>query len=208
MKLIIARHGNTFGPGDTIRRVGARTDLPLVESGRKQAEALGRTLQQCSPTLSSITCGSLTRLQETAALICSQFGNSLTPSIDPRFNELDYGEHDGMPEDEFLQAITTEALKEWNERAIPLPEWKINREELIDHWKNFSNEMKRGLYGDTALIVTSNGMARFAPYLTEDFEAFRKTHPLKLSTGAYGVFTYSEDHQHWHIEEWNVRPRG
>ena len=39
--LIIARHGNTFGPGDTPTRVGARTDLPLVESGKAQAKALG-----------------------------------------------------------------------------------------------------------------------------------------------------------------------
>jgi transcriptional regulator GlxA family with amidase domain len=29
--LIIARHGNTFEDGETPRRVGARTDLPLSE---------------------------------------------------------------------------------------------------------------------------------------------------------------------------------
>ena len=29
--LIIARHGNTFRPGETPTRVGSRTDLPLVE---------------------------------------------------------------------------------------------------------------------------------------------------------------------------------
>ena len=38
--LIIARHGNTFDKGDIPTRVGARTDLPLVEKGRAQAKAL------------------------------------------------------------------------------------------------------------------------------------------------------------------------
>lgn len=43
--LIIARHGNTFGPDDTPTRVGARTDLPLVESGIQQARLLGTHLR-------------------------------------------------------------------------------------------------------------------------------------------------------------------
>ena len=43
--LIIARHGNTFGPEDTPTRVGARTDVPLVGSGLEQGRALGRWLK-------------------------------------------------------------------------------------------------------------------------------------------------------------------
>jgi len=41
-QLFIVRHGNTFDPGDTVTRVGARTDLPLSSSGRAQADALAR----------------------------------------------------------------------------------------------------------------------------------------------------------------------
>ena len=43
-RLIIARHGNTFGPGDTPTRVGRRTDLPLVASGEAQAKRIGHHL--------------------------------------------------------------------------------------------------------------------------------------------------------------------
>ena len=39
-QLLIVRHGNTFETGETPRRVGLRTDLPLSSSGRKQANAL------------------------------------------------------------------------------------------------------------------------------------------------------------------------
>ena len=40
-RFFIVRHGNTFGPGEVLRRVGARTDIPLVPSGEEQAQALG-----------------------------------------------------------------------------------------------------------------------------------------------------------------------
>ena len=36
--ILICRHCNTFDKGDIIRRVGARTHLPLSLSGRAQAE--------------------------------------------------------------------------------------------------------------------------------------------------------------------------
>ncbi|MEL6754250.1 MAG: histidine phosphatase family protein, partial [Pseudomonadota bacterium] len=39
--LYIVRHGNTFDTGDTVLRVGGRTDLPLSTSGEMQATALG-----------------------------------------------------------------------------------------------------------------------------------------------------------------------
>ncbi len=41
-RLVIVRHGNTFEAGETPRRIGARTDLPLTAAGLEQAEALGR----------------------------------------------------------------------------------------------------------------------------------------------------------------------
>ena len=44
--LVIARHGNTFESGETPRRVGARTDLPLTEKGRQQAQAIGHYLKE------------------------------------------------------------------------------------------------------------------------------------------------------------------
>jgi 2,3-bisphosphoglycerate-dependent phosphoglycerate mutase len=40
---VIVRHGNTFRAGETPTRVGARTDLPLVEEER--ARSAGRYLR-------------------------------------------------------------------------------------------------------------------------------------------------------------------
>ena len=41
-KLVIVRHGNTFRAGETPTRVGARTDLPLVEEERARSDGTGR----------------------------------------------------------------------------------------------------------------------------------------------------------------------
>ncbi|RZM31807.1 MAG: hypothetical protein EOP67_31055, partial [Sphingomonas sp.] len=41
LSVFIVRHGNTFAPGEPARRIGAATDLALVESGIAQADALG-----------------------------------------------------------------------------------------------------------------------------------------------------------------------
>ena len=64
--LIIARHGNTFGPNDTPTRVGAQTDLPLVESGQEQAKKLGTYLKENNLTPEITYCSELKRTIETA----------------------------------------------------------------------------------------------------------------------------------------------
>ena len=40
-RIFIIRHGNTFESSADARRIGARTDIPLVESGHAQAARLG-----------------------------------------------------------------------------------------------------------------------------------------------------------------------
>ncbi len=48
MHVILARHGNTFDPGDPSVWAGARTDLPLVAKGREQAAKIGEALKKCN----------------------------------------------------------------------------------------------------------------------------------------------------------------
>ncbi len=40
MRILFARHGNTFAPGDNVVCVGRETDLALVERGFEQARAV------------------------------------------------------------------------------------------------------------------------------------------------------------------------
>ncbi|HRQ61108.1 MAG TPA: histidine phosphatase family protein [Alphaproteobacteria bacterium] len=87
--LIIARHGNTFGPGDTVTYVGGRTDLPLVESGVEQAKALGRYLREHRLIPDVVYSSNLQRTQETARIAVKESG--ITNPVFPLdiFNEID-----------------------------------------------------------------------------------------------------------------------
>ena len=51
----IVRHGNTFDGNEPVRRIGARTDLPLVASGFDQARALGQKLGYHLADIETIT---------------------------------------------------------------------------------------------------------------------------------------------------------
>ena len=53
-KLVIVRHGNTFRAGETPTRVGARTDLPLVEEER--ARSSGRYLREKGIVIDKVIC--------------------------------------------------------------------------------------------------------------------------------------------------------
>lgn len=202
--LIIARHGNTFAPGETPRRVGGRTDLPLTDSGMDQAVRLGQHLA-AQAIMPDIVYSSLQRrTKQTAALVVEHIKPDI--AIEPLaiFNELDYGPDENMPEDVVRTRIGEEALKAWDEQATPPPGWQIDPPLLIKTWQEFGQFITKNYAGRTAMVVTSNGTARFAPHMTGDFEAFRTHFPLKLSTGAYGVMTH--DGIRWAVEGWNIKP--
>lgn len=201
--LIIARHGNTFNPGEPPRRVGGRTNLALTESGLAQATALGQHLFAKNLIPELVFSSQQRRALQTAALVIEQ----ITPDIpiEPLaiFNELDYGPDENMPEDVVLARIGAQALKDWDERAIPPPGWQIDPPSLIRSWIDFGQFVTKNYTDRTVMVVTSNGTARFAPHMTGDFEGFRAHFPLKLSTGAYGVLKH--DGLRWIVESWNVR---
>ena len=54
------------------------------------------------------------------------------------------------------------------------------------------------------VVFTSNGVARFAPHILENFNDFANKHGIKLATGAYGIFVHNG--QNWQVNSWNVRP--
>ena len=90
-RLIIARHGNTFAPGDVPTRVGCRTDLPLVPSGEAQARRIGRYLRLHRMVPDAVFAAPLKRSLDTARLALKALGRDLPITSDDRFNEIDYG---------------------------------------------------------------------------------------------------------------------
>jgi probable phosphoglycerate mutase len=202
--LIIARHGNTFEKGETPLRIGARTDLPLSNSGRIQARALGAWLKQAALYPQAVYCSQLRRTRETAELALETAGYKEPVFPLAIFNEVDYGPDEGLTEDAVIGRVGADALRAWDEDAVVPGGWNFDPARTIEDWKNFARHIVEDRQ-ECALVVTSNGIARFAPHITGDFERFKASHPLKISTGAACVL--SHDNGRWHVIGWNVRPQ-
>ncbi len=204
LNLYIARHGNTFDNGDTLLRVGLRTDLPLSESGQMQARAMGDYLNQHHPNVSIVYTSELIRTQQTAKIACSALSQEPKFYISGVLNEIDYGDDDGKPESEVVKRLGEEALSLWDSEAKVPDGWHFNREEAIQSIKHFAKNLIAHQPNQNILLVTSNGIARFFPQLLDNADNFNKEHKLKLKTGALSHFTYSNGQ--WLCQYWGVRP--
>ena len=201
--LIIARHGNTFESGETPRRVGARTDLPLTEKGRAQGYAIGEYLKQNNLLPDMIYTSHLQRTRQTAQEIQLAAGLRLQPQALDLFNEIDYGPDEDQTEDAVIARIGQDALSAWEQDATLPQGWSPAPETILAGWAGFANMLTENP-GRTTLVVTSNGIARFALSLAGDFATLRNRFGLKLATGAFGILDHSENG--WAIRNWNIRP--
>ena len=202
--LIIARHGNTFGPDDTPTRVGARTNIPLVEKGRAQAKAIGKYLRAQEMIPDVVYASKLKRAIETAEIAVKESGVSNPVYQLDMFNEIDYGPDENKIEDEVIARIGKQAIEEWDSQAIVPDGWKVDPTEIIRNWHNFADQIAAHDDEETAMVVTSNGIARFAAHLTGDFDGFALKHKIKLSTGALAILRC--ENGQWRVQDWNIRP--
>lgn len=197
-RAVILRHGNTFDPGDVVTRVGGRTDAPLSNSGRAQVEEVATALSERAFTFARILSSPLARTMETARIV----GGRLAPKapLEPleSLREIDYGPDENKPEAEVLARIGAAALAAWEEHATPPPDWRVDPSALTLAWKTLFETLVRA-EGDS-LIVTSNGVARFALDAAHSRPADA---PRKLKTAAYGVVRLAPAGAE--ILEWNVR---
>ncbi len=201
--LYIVRHGNTFDKGDTVTRVGARTDLPLSQSGQEQAAQLGEHFQHLVPDgFARAYCSPLFRTRQTADAILA--GRDGAPDLETLefLREVDYGPDENQPEENVIARIGVAALRAWDEAAIPPPGWDLYPEKIRAAWRDLFDHLAAADLSRPVLIVTSNGIARFA---LDSVTAFRvQPDSIKLKTGAYGRLSLVGSRVT--LDSWNVRP--
>jgi broad specificity phosphatase PhoE len=197
-RLVIVRHGNTFDKGDIVTRVGGRTDLPLSTSGRTQAEALARHFAGQGVAFTTARTGPLKRTRETAEAILAAQLAAPDLKTDLFLREIDYGPDENRPEDEVVARIGKPALEAWERHNIPPPGWRVDPQALIGNWQERITKLaaEPGVH----LIVTSNGVARFALAAigAVGFEG-------KLATGAWGAIDLHPGAAP-RVSSWNTRP--
>ena len=160
-RILLARHGNTFGPGDKIVWVGAREDLPLVETGEAQARALGDALRDAGLCPGRIVSGPLQRTRRAAEIVAGLTGFDGAIEIDDRLREIDYGSWGGKSNDEIEAEIGAEALALWDKQHTRPDgvDWSPSEAEIRTNALAVMSEAagRPGL----SLIVTSNGILRY-----------------------------------------------
>ena len=164
MLLILARHGNTFGPGDTPVWVGANEDLPLTERGLEQSREIGAAIRTAGIGLDRVLAGPLKRTRVGAGLAAETCGFTGEVEIDTRLREIDYGVWGGKSDAEIAESWGEAAIEDWRERSIP-PKgagWRPSPETLKRNARAVFDAATRERAADRAvLIVTSNGILRY-----------------------------------------------
>lgn len=151
MRLLLLRHGRTTASPGTL--VGSRIDPGLSDEGRAEATA-ARALLHARP-LAAILSSPLSRARETAALAVPE----AVPEIDPRIQELDWGELTGLTFAQVEERFPDTAAA-WLRDGWPLPPggehplhlWRRTAEAVLDLHA-------RGLDGDV-LLVCHGGVIR------------------------------------------------
>lgn len=186
MKLILARHGNTFGPdqegGEKIIMAGCHNNLPLVEKGRQQARQLAEHLLARKMTPHVIYSSTLLRTWEYATIVREFFYHRNRSSNDSSSHtqhiplyahhnlmEFDYGKWSGLHTEgktaqtnEVIAQFGEEAWENWQKKRIPPPqnkaEWKTTPEEMIHRMRLFFNELEEiyALSKDSVILAITS----------------------------------------------------
>ncbi|WP_375381748.1 histidine phosphatase family protein [uncultured Sphingomonas sp.] len=198
--LTIVRHGDTFFPGEPPRRIGARTDLPLVASGEAQARALGAAFAGERIAFDRVLAAPLRRTQATAELMLGLLPAGSAIETAAWLAEIDHGPDEGQSEDAVLARIGPEALARWNEDLAAPPGWTVDAPARLEAWRTLMVTGRGHL-----LLVTSNGAARFAlhadPALARQASALASR---RLRTGAWGRIVVADGAAR--IAAWDRRP--
>ena len=210
MKLVLVRHGNTFGPGDPVVWTGASNDLPLVEKGLEQAHAVGEALARTGWNFQRLYTSGLTRCRTAANIIDEKlFITEREPlCIDDRLAELDLGSWTGLTNEEVAVAGGGEAQTAWNERS----EWAAHvfggtesqiREEVRSFVKDVQSEVEDDA---TVVVVSSNGRLRyFLGLIPGAFEAAVEAQTFKVKTGNMCLLEFVDGA--WQCRVWNSLPQ-
>lgn len=198
-RLFVVRHGNTFDKGDTVTRVGGRTDLPLSVSGRAQADALAAHFAETQ--FAAALASPLERTRATARAVLSRRSDAPALLIRPFLREIDYGPDENQPEEAVTARLGEAALKAWDEHGTPPPGWRVDPDAIRAGWKTLLAEIAALPAGANILTVTSNGTARFLPDIVDEKPAGLDR---KLKTGAWGEIAVAPDRLE--ITGWNLRP--
>ena len=182
--LFVIRHGQT--EWSAVGRHTGRTDLPLTETGRRQAEALAKMIADHRFELV------LTSPLQRARVTCELAGFGDQAEIEPDLAEWDYGEFEGLSTSEIRQRIPQWSI--WThppEKGESLDDLAIRADRVIARVGEVDGDA--ALFGHShALRVLTARWLRLAPVAGSGFI---------LETAAIGVLGW--DREFPAVVRWN-----
>jgi probable phosphoglycerate mutase len=185
--IVLVRHGET--EWSRSGQHTSHTDLPLLESGRERAQALGSLLR--GRAWATVLSSPLRRARETCEL--AGLGNEM--AIDEDLREWDYGEYEGL---------TTPQIREQN------PSWNLwtdgcpggETPEQVGKRADHVLAAVRRLEGDSALFAHGHILRVVAARWVQQPVAFGAR--LALSTGTLSSLGFERETEV--ITIWNREP--
>jgi alpha-ribazole phosphatase len=139
--LILVRHGETAPNRD--RLLLGRTDVPLTERGRAQAQSTAAALRVTANVIAVIA-SPLRRARDTAACY------DLPVEIDDRWTEIDYGGFEGRP----LAEVPASLWQQWRADAEFVPDGGESLAELGRRVRGACEELRERAAHDDIVVVT------------------------------------------------------
>ena len=162
--IYIIRHGQT--DWNIEGKIQGCTDIPLNETGRKQAKELANKIK--SLEIDNFFSSDLLRAKETAKIINEDLKMSIT--FDKRLREINYGDFEGTLKNNISQEM-------WDTFNF-FPE-KLNaepKEVAFERVKSFFMEFKH--IDSNILIVTHGGLLKVMMYYFDNHDLFSNTEYL------------------------------
>lgn len=111
-QIYFIRHGETHW--NLIKKFQGHTDIPLNDSGKKQAESLIALLKEIDPD--HVLSSDLSRAFETAQIACQNISVAMT--VHEELRETNLGEAEGMLREDLLIKHGEKSLEKWFSVAI------------------------------------------------------------------------------------------
>lgn len=164
MKLLVARHGQTAW--NAMGRYQGQTDVPLDDTGRRQASALAQYLS--GESIRAIYASDLQRAHETARLIAEH--HDCSAQADPRLREINFGRWEGRTHRE-IENQEPQALAAWH--GDPMNACPPGGETLAQTAERIAPILEKLSYRhseQTALVVGHGAALRLLLCLALDLE--------------------------------------
>lgn len=190
LKLYLVRHGETAANQQGVYY--GYTDLPLTEQGISQARHVGKAL--ATITFDHVIVSGLQRTQQTAHIILAENQQTQAlPVIEPRFNELNFGEWEGRHYQE-LEQHDSERYSAWCQ------DWQNSTPPKGESFIQLKQRVEAALteqiltYNDkTLLIVGHQGVLRVLLLSLLDLPA-NAFWQFSFHQGAYSIVNFAHQH--------------